>query len=426
MTNGGQNLTFRARIRKRILSILEFGDMSFLEILARSLNSDPLEISGALHELMCADKVDEITTSQGLQRFRLTSAEKTGARHAVTQNAPNNQHHILDDRMVGVINEVTEDILRGISHPSPVFSQWWFSSRSCTNLISLLCGLDRSRGATAFLGSGVLGAVFSQVLRRSTTILDVDSVLLGQLQAFAGHSANLVLYDALLDVPDGMKKKHSLVVVDPPWGRTLLPIFLERGAALLALGGTLVMSFPQELTRPSIAREKIALLSLAQHLGLSLTRVLPNLTEYLVPPFEEQAYLKSGIHLSKPWRRGDIYVFQKAGTGCTECHFQDTPTKWEQFCAGRSRLLLKRDGRHENGRPVVAFLPGTIDNIGPTTSSRTTHWKTASLVSTHNAFFRVEGRKDFGRLLQETMNRPDAFSELLTPSGFRETEVYAD
>ncbi len=136
-----------------------------------------------------------------------------------------------------------------------------------------------------------------------------------------------------------------------------MPLFLMRASFLLNYGGKVAISFPQSLTRSTIPQEIKHFLHLAQRVGLTLLQIDRNATQYSVPPFEQIAYKRIGLHISSPWRQGDLLLFQKTAP------YQDIPDmvaranpRWQQFPYDKFRLFLKRDGRSEIGRPSITAV----------------------------------------------------------------------
>ena len=401
---------FRVQIRDYLRVLLSRKHLSFSQILRRSLNCDPSELSLALYELEGAGAVrtrhDSTSTAV---RYCLRTSERQRSSVPV-------QHESVARHAVGptgswrrvYFDAFADDMLRHLPEPTPIYSQWWFLPSSYSRLLALLIRMAQACSQVAFLGCGTLGALFSRADPRPVTLLDVDEELLHSLESFCSSATSLLHYD-VSDHPDGsLLRKHGLVVVDPPWSRRLLPLFFARGASLVSVGGLLAVSFPQFFTRPGILHERRALLGLADSLGLRLERAIVGGTRYAVPPFEHAAYGERGIHIKAPWRAGDLFVFRSIRQVRRE--YSPPPVRsfprWDQFRAGNWRLFLNRDGHAETGPPRVRAVPGLPRGVCPTVSSRAQYWDQASLVCTRNRMAIAEGRDQLSLSLQRLFAAP--------------------
>jgi len=398
---------FRKRIRKHILCLLQKSPLGFEQILRRSLNCDPALLVETLNKLR-RSKIISTIESQDLPlkyQLRVQKGPRNRDSSLSYKNvslAPNNTWLLAQTKD---LRNIVCDILNSLPEPSPVYYQWWFSTSAYKSLIKLLFSLSKPRAPIAFLGSGTLGAVFSNFSTNCVTIFDIDESFLTSLSSHCVKTTHLVCYDASQEPAKTWKNMFQLVFVDPPWSSSLLRTFLVRGTSFVSEGGKLAISFPQLLTRPSIVWERANLVKLAAKLGLSLELILTGFTEYSVPLFEYNAYKHYEIELKKPWRRGDLFIFSKIGDATKNySHSIEEMNRWEQYWRGKSRIFLKRDGRCEEGPPLIKPLSGLESLMYKSTSSRLPFWKSVSLVSSRNCVALAYGRKKLSILLRDILN----------------------
>jgi predicted RNA methylase len=277
----------------------------------------------------------------------------------------------------------------------------------------LLFCLSKSQTSIAFLGAGTLGTLFSHFTTNPVSIFDIDEVLLKRIQNHSSKSVQAICFDVSKDIDKSFRNFFQLVFVDPPWSAPLLRTFLARSSTFVSLGGFLVISFPQTLTRPSIPLERNKLMKLARSLGLALKAVLPSFTEYSVPLFEQNAYKHYGINLKNAWRRGDLLIFSKTNNSSIKdvSHLIKNTPEWNQYQHKNHRLFLKRDGFFEDGIPSVKLIQGLGGLTYISTSSRLAFWKSASLVSTRNCIAQAYGRKKLSILLRDILNETVSSSQ---------------
>jgi len=394
------------RLRAHVLALMASApheDWTFSGILKSSLNADPVLVDRALRMLSQEGTVKAL----GCNSYRVTSRGIAAISDA-DLNATISTRPRLDmpERLLAEeAKETIREILDGVPDPTPVYSQWWFSQQSCEQLISLLQNSVSLEGEAAFVACPTLGTAFSRLVEKRTSIFDVDSELLRVLSRFASPRASFHNMDVLRGLAEPCFSRYSFVFIDPPWSRNALPHFLTIGALLLSKGGLMMISFPQEFTRPGIHQERKHLLALAAECGLAQQRMSPGGTQYAVPEFERCAYSHLLPSSTASWRSGDLFVFHKVGDTppSASCQGREPPsqeTNWEQFVFGHLRVFLRRDCADEEGSPRIEPIGGLQDFRCPTTSSRATLWSAASLVSTRNTIAHAHGRAELSRLLR--------------------------
>ena len=384
--------------------------MSFSELLRRSLNCDPGLLQAVLSENVQEGLIVSVSDSTNIARFALRQCvapnDKCKGRWHPRPRADYRLERLssLDARTSSRIKAV----LDALPEPTPVYSQWWFSGRAYSSLLALLQEIQPVRGQVAFLGSPTMAALFSQSSGNVVTVLDIDAHVLRCLSGHYSPGTQLVPYDANNEPDTTLIEQFGMVFVDPPWGRTLLRLFMHRAADLVCPGGTVVISFPQCLTRPGTAQEIHILLSEARELGLDLRERIVNGTEYGIPTFEREAYSMQGIEIDSEWRRGDLFLFQKSFRRVERNSVPLTGASpaWQQFPQGKHRLFLQRALNGVGTAPALRPLPGSTAFRCLTTSSRSSVMQNASLVSTQNGVAMAEGVAELARIL------PDYLAEI--------------
>jgi hypothetical protein len=427
-----QDKHFGEKVRVRVCEVLcATPAITFEYILKRSLNCDPSFLLDVLHELQDDDFISSTEDRESPARYSLKERDHyphpkaTRFRRSATKPSLGIS---LDSPQTEYLRELLQEMLDSFPEEAPVYSQWWFSESIYENLIKLVLHLSKPHAPLAFLGSGTLGALLSHFSTNPVNIFDVDGILLERISRYCSKSTQTIRYDVSNEPDSSFKEKFQLVFVDPPWSSSMLQTFLVRSSTFVCTGGSLAISFPPILTRPSIEEERKELLKLAKSLGLSLKLTLPSFTEYSVPAFERNAYEHCGIHLQKPWRRGDLFVFTKTHHSSPDImHLIEKMSEWSQYNLRKCRLFIKRDGLFEDGPPSVQPIPGVDDLMHKSASTRMASWKSASLVSTHNHIAHAYGRKELSTLLERTFGQDhgnyenDAGFDAMIPAEIKET-----
>lgn len=404
-----QDIHFRERVQTRVFEVLRGTPITFEHILRRSLNCDPAFLLEVLHELQDGDFISSTEGRETPVRYWLKVIDNYPRPKAIpfSRSATTPSLGIsLNSSQTEYLRELLQEMLDSFPEPTPVYSQWWFSESIYEKLIKLVLHLSEPCTSLAFVGSGTLGAILSHFSTNPVNIFDVDGVLLERISRYCSESTQTIRYDVSNEPGSSFKDTFQLVFVDPPWSRYMLRAFLVRSSTFVSVGGTLAISFPQVLTRPSAESERKGLLNLAKSLGLSLKLTLPSFTEYSVPPFERNAYEHCGIHLQEPWRKGDLLIFTKTHDSSLDIMpLIEKMPEWSQFNHGKCRLFLKRDGLFEDGPPSVQPIPGLEDLTYKSASSRMTFWKSASLISTRSRIACAYGRRKLSILLERGLRQ---------------------
>jgi hypothetical protein len=399
--------TFRERLIRYLLRVLDGRRETFQSILARSQNCDPAFLMDTLHEMEVRGLLQAAREEDSTGYSRARHPEASDHTRPVPPEPMQHRDSGHDDRGIlgsNYFRELVRAVLRSLPKPSLVYSQWWFSEPTYSKLVAFLLGLQRQNKDyhIAFLGSSTLGTVLSQCVSAPVAIIDVDDVLLERIKTCVGGTAQRIQRDISDPLDASLKGQFDVVVADPPWSSSTLRTFFVRSAQMLSVDGTLVISLPPVFTRPSAAADRTSFLDLARVLGLSLRTRLMSFTEYDVPAFECNAYKEHGIGLKEPWRKGDIFVFRKQRKSAG---YEDIPVeaswKWDQYDYATVRLFLKSNGSTQEGPARIMSVPGKNNFLYDSTSSRTQLWEHACLVSTRNQIAEISGRKQLEAILQE-------------------------
>jgi len=408
-----EEINFRNRIHKRLLKILHKRPRTFNQILRRSFNCDPAVLITILQELQDANLISIIKREKSPIKYGLSVKGKSQSEDiSDIEHKASGFSNSLTHSKKQYLKKKLEEVLNSVPEPTPVYSQWWFSSSIYEDLIKLLLQLSKPRTSTAFIGAGTLGSLFSHFSTEPISIYDIDEVLLKEIKRHSSKMTQVIRYNVSSRPDVSFRNTFKLVFVDPPWSSNLLRTFLVRSSTFVTAGGCLAMSFPPILTRPSMETERKDLLRLAKSLGLSLKLKLIGFTEYSVPLFEQIAYENYNIHLTEPWRRGDLFLFTKTGASHVDIEsLIETTSEWDQYHFDKCRLFLKRDGLFEDGLPSIETVPGLEDYTYKSTSSRMPSWKSASLISTRNRVAHAMGRKKLSFLLEKASKKIPNFDK---------------
>jgi len=402
-----QDKHFGEKVRVRVCEVLwETPAITLEHILKKSLNCDPAFLLEVLHELQDADFISSTEGREYPVRYSLKERDRY-PRPKTTRFSRSATKPCLgissNSRQTQYLSELLQEMLNSFPEEAPIYSQWWFSESIYKNLIQLVLHLSKPGTHLAFLGSGTLGALLSHFSTNPVNIFDVDGVLLETISRYCSESTQTIRYDVSNEPDSSFEETFQLVFVDPPWSSSMLRTFLVRSSTFVSVRGTLVISFPPALTRPSAELERKGLLNFAKSLGLSLELTLPSFTEYSVPAFERNAYEHCGIHLREPWRRGDLFIFTKTHHSPPDIiPLIEKMSEWSQYNHEKCRLFLKRDGLFEDGPPSVQPIPGVEDLMYKSVSTRVASWQSASLVSTRNHIAHAYGRRELSSLLETT------------------------
>ena len=174
-------------------------------------------------------------------------------------------------------------------------------------------------------------------------------------------------------------------VIDPPWYNDFYKLFIWGALERVKLGGSMLISFPPEGTRPSAANDLKEVLRWCQNAGAELIEHRPGILPYRSPLFEINALAMHEIHnVPWDWRRGDLLVLKKSSDAQLPCPIiPNLGHHWHEFKIGLVRVKV-RFGKDSQGDAGLRPVAGT-----PVLPSVSTHYpgrENANVVTTGNRF----------------------------------------
>jgi hypothetical protein len=215
-----------------------------------------------------------------------------------------------------VHRQAPDDLDEILPLPHPLDYEWRFDPRARLMLAQRCEQLAGTYGSIALLGTPTLAPAL-RGRAGGVLLLDTNACILSAL-ADAGQLSTIqwVATDiATFNPPWQWRHRATVVVCDPPWYPDGFATFLWAAAQLVCPGGTVLISVPDVLTRPSVADELGDLRSLARHLRLAVSAIEPCAVRYRTPFFEYRALRASGVRLVPlDWRAGTLWHLSSTGT----------------------------------------------------------------------------------------------------------------
>jgi hypothetical protein len=200
--------------------------------------------------------------------------------------------------------------------PHPLDYEWRYDPITRMMLADRCSQLSGIHGPIALLGTPTLAA---ELYGHSgdVLLLDANAALLVRLAAARrlGAIQWAVADLATFSPPQAWLHRAAVVICDPPWYPEGFATFLCAAAQLVRPGGTVLLSVPDLLTRPSVADELDDLRRMASRLRLAISAAEPRTLRYRTPFFEYRALRASGVHLIPlDWRAGTLWQLTSTGT----------------------------------------------------------------------------------------------------------------
>jgi hypothetical protein len=273
---------------------------------------------------------------------------------------------------------IVEPIKRYIEHPLDF--EWRFTQQGVARICEEIQRFPLKPNAEILcLGCPSVYVFGSQSLRNlKFTLWDKNSPVNGQMEEVK------VIDLSEMTTP---RWKADFAVIDPPWYNEFYQLFIWAAFHCLPLGGRILLSFPPEGTRPSVIRERDALIDWCSSHGLKLEKRKPHCLSYRSPLFEVNALRQQGItNFPLNWRKGDLIVLKKQRGACfSKPSIPILDDKWEEIRVGSSRIRVCR-GR-KCGDALLAPVGPT--EILPSVSSRHRLRKFANVITSGNRFLRT-------------------------------------
>lgn len=199
--------------------------------------------------------------------------------------------------------------------PNPMASQWWFNLETVVSLSERVWNLAERRPA-AFIGAPTVGFYYAHRYGCETSVLDSDTDIIDVLKHAnlrLPDTASPYLYDVRDDVPSALMNLHSVVLVDPPWYKDDIELFVARARILLRSVGFILCVLPSRLTRHGLIQERTECIKHLLDCEFEISAIESDCLQYTVPEFELRAYSHIPEFSGKWWRRGDLLVLRALG-----------------------------------------------------------------------------------------------------------------
>jgi hypothetical protein len=253
--------------------------------------------------------------------------------------------------------QIPDDLDQILPLPHPLDYEWRFDPRTRLMLARRCEQLAGACGPVALLGVPTLAPALRSHAG-NVLLLDTNSRLLaalaraGQLGAVQCAATDIAAFRPARE----WQHRAAVVVCDPPWYPEGLATFLCAAAQLVRPGGTVLISVPDLLTRPSAADELDDLRSLARRLRLTISTVELHAVRYRTPFFEYRALRAAGVRLIPlDWRAGTLW--QLTSTGLAPAISVD---RHQAPAADGTLIEITIDGVRFRIRPGRPLAPGTL------------------------------------------------------------------
>jgi hypothetical protein len=210
-----------------------------------------------------------------------------------------------------------DDLDAALPLPHPLDYEWRFEPRTRVMLARRCKKLAGVRAPIALLGTPTLGPALRGHAGR-VLLLDSNAAVLsalarvGQLDAIQWNTVDIAEFMP----PWEWQHRAAVVVCDPPWYPEGFATFLCLAAKLVRPAGTVLLSVPDPLTRPSAEDELEDLACLAMRLGFDVSSSEPHALRYRTPFFEYRALRAAGMRLVPlDWRAGTLWQLTSMGVG---------------------------------------------------------------------------------------------------------------
>lgn len=268
--------------------------------------------------------------------------------------------------------QMPDDLDEVLPLPHPLDYEWRFDPFTRMFLAQRCGQLAGENGPIALLGTPTLAPA---LLGHSGDVLLVDAnarllvklANTGQLGTIHWAAADLATFSP----PRMWQNRAAVVVCDPPWYPEGFATFLCSAAQLVRPGGTVLVSVPDPLTRPSAADELDDLRGLARRLRLMTSAVEPRAVRYRTPFFEYRALRAAGVRLVPlNWRAGTLWHLTSIGSAPTTSVGQHRALVEDnaEVTIERVRVRVLHDCSSRPG--ILAFRPIVPGDTLPTVSRR--------------------------------------------------------
>jgi hypothetical protein len=150
----------------------------------------------------------------------------------------------------------------------------------------------------------------------------------------------------------GSRKVH---ILDPPWYPDHTLLFLTAAADACVLGAPLLLCQPTDAARPSVERERSALLGELSSLGLELVEHRFRFLRYETPHFERMSLRKvlPATPIPGDWRVGDLLVLRKVAPRSLVGLPPVQVERWKEARFGPVRVKLRASRSAVEIEPLI-------------------------------------------------------------------------
>jgi hypothetical protein len=192
----------------------------------------------------------------------------------------------------------------------PLDYEWRFNEVASKKLLDDAVSLAGPEGQIVLIGTpSVLRTAIEHQDYNRIALLDANPLLVHRFASVAPR-AKVIQCDLSIDPLPTLAA--TAVILDPPWYKEYIQLFIWAASELLISNGHLLISLPPIGTRPGVKSELESLLEWSRkELGLSLVRIERGTLPYLTPLFERNALRAENIlNFPRDWRRGDLWVLK--------------------------------------------------------------------------------------------------------------------
>jgi hypothetical protein len=248
------------------------------------------------------------------------------------------------------------------------------------------------------LGTPTLAAMASKVLHSQTCIyIGEDNAITRQVAAVNERIAEQP--QVRFCSPGALSPNQAAVVVlDPPWYFDFLRPMLRAAAYACCAGGHILVSLPPIGANSHAAEDRVQLFKLFAKLSVNILSIVPDAIHYDTPYFEENALAASGYpNVPKTWRRGDLFVLEKARNAVDfELGLPTRQRGWHEVVIGRMRLFVtKKEPCHDAAMHELRSI--VAGDVLPTVRRADPRRKHANVWTSGNRIF-TAARPDLVRI----------------------------
>lgn len=259
-------------------------------------------------------------------------------------------------------------------HESPGRGEWFFTEATSEALGS------RARGS----GSALL-------LGTPSVSENVDGGLLIDSSPYASERFAMGAVVQMLSTVESAEigeDQFDWAIVDPPWYGPAVIDWLAQASRWVRPGGLINVVLFGDLTRPSAARERAAVMEVASLIGE--LEIEPASIRYETPRFEQRALVAAGLPALRDWRCADLLIVRKSRA--LEMPPQnDASSDWIDYRLGDNIICARRSSlaRPRQGPVLEPVVPATQGWTAATVSRRAPEIMRADLWTSDNTVARV-------------------------------------